>query len=41
MRPPGWIRNFGLSVPPFAKDIDDADLWLPTSRKAESSPRFR
>jgi type II secretory pathway predicted ATPase ExeA len=33
MRQPGWIRSFGLSVSPFAKDIDDSDLWLPSSRK--------
>jgi general secretion pathway protein A len=31
---PSWVRNFGLSMPPFAKDIDDSDLWLPSSRKS-------
>jgi type II secretory pathway predicted ATPase ExeA len=33
MRASAWLKNFGLSRPPFAKDIDDADLWLPDSRK--------
>lgn len=33
MRNPTWLRNLGLSAPPFSKDIADKDLWLPTSRK--------
>jgi len=33
MRTPAWLRNLNLSAPPFAKSIDDKDLWLPTSRQ--------
>lgn len=33
MHSPKWIRNFGLTEAPFSKDLDDADLWLPESRK--------
>ena len=33
MRKPKWLRAFNLSEPPFAKDLDDGDLWLPSSRK--------
>jgi type II secretory pathway predicted ATPase ExeA len=33
MRPPAWLRHFGLKDSPFSKDLDDRDLWLPTSRK--------
>lgn len=33
MRTPSWLRHFGLSHPPFSKDLPDDDLWLPTSRK--------
>jgi len=28
-----WLRHFGFSTPPFCKDIDDNELWLPSSRK--------
>jgi len=33
MRVPQWQRHFGLKSAPFSKDLDDADLWLPTSRQ--------
>jgi general secretion pathway protein A len=33
MRAPAWLRHFGLSQPPFSKDLPDDDLWLPSSRK--------
>lgn len=33
MRTPAWMRHFGLTSPPFSKDLDDGDLWLPSSRK--------
>ncbi len=33
MRKPNWQRHFGFSEPPFSKDLDDGDLWLPSSRK--------
>lgn len=33
MRDPSWLRHFGLAQAPFSKDLDDDDLWLPTSRK--------
>ena len=29
-----WISHFALSGPPFTKEIDDHDLWLPTSKRA-------
>lgn len=29
-----WMAHFGLTTAPFAKDIDDGDLWLPSSREA-------
>jgi type II secretory pathway predicted ATPase ExeA len=29
-----WLTHFGLDALPFAKDIDDADLWLPSRRAA-------
>jgi len=29
-----WLAHFGLERLPFAKDIDDADLWLPSRRAA-------
>lgn len=32
-RSPQWLSHFGLSTPPFSKDIDDADLWLPSRRE--------
>jgi general secretion pathway protein A len=28
-----WLTHFHLSAPPFAKDLDDADLWLPSARE--------
>ena len=34
MRQPAWQRSLGLSAAPFAKDLEDKDLWMPTSRKA-------
>lgn len=34
MRTPLWLRHFGLEDRPFSKDLNDGDLWLPTSRKA-------
>ena len=34
MRQPAWQRGLGLSAAPFAKDLDDADLWMPSSRVA-------
>ncbi|MEX1344514.1 MAG: AAA family ATPase, partial [Candidatus Limnocylindrales bacterium] len=33
MRTPAWMRHFDLKTSPFSKDLDDGDLWLPTSRK--------
>ncbi len=33
-RKPTWLRHFGLSAPPFSKDLDDGDLWMPPSKKA-------
>jgi len=33
MSRPQWLRHFGLSAPPFCKDVDDAALWMPTSKK--------
>jgi type II secretory pathway predicted ATPase ExeA len=29
-----WLSHFGLRESPFSKEISDAELWLPTSRKA-------
>jgi len=34
MKTPQWLRHFGLRESPFSKDLDDDDLWLPSSRKA-------
>jgi general secretion pathway protein A len=28
-----WLAHFGLNAPPFSKEIGDADLWVPSSRK--------
>jgi general secretion pathway protein A len=28
-----WTAFFGLSEPPFSKEIGDAELWVPSSRK--------
>lgn len=32
MRAPAWLRHLGLEDAPFSKDLDDKDLWLPSSR---------
>jgi len=32
MRAPAWLRHFALKDAPFSKDLDDKDLWLPSSR---------
>ena len=34
MTAPRWLSHFGLERQPFSKDVDDGDLWLPSSRKA-------
>jgi len=26
-----WLTHFGLTQAPFSKDIEDGDLWMPTS----------
>jgi general secretion pathway protein A len=31
---PDVLGSFGLSAEPFSKEIDDADLWLPPSKRA-------
>lgn len=28
-----WLSHFGLNAPPFSKEIGDADLWVPASRR--------
>lgn len=28
-----WFQSFGLSAPPFDKDINDEDLWLSTTKQ--------
>ena len=28
-----WIGHFGLARPPFTKEIDDHDLWLPATKR--------
>jgi type II secretory pathway predicted ATPase ExeA len=28
-----WLAHFGLNAAPFSKEIDDAELWVPTSRR--------
>ena len=33
MRTPAWLRHFSLKEAPFSKDLEDTDLWQPTSRK--------
>ncbi len=33
MKSSAWQRHFGFREPPFSKDLDDADLWLPSSRE--------
>ena len=32
-RQPQWLRHFGLSAPPFSKDLEDEQLWLPESKR--------
>jgi type II secretory pathway predicted ATPase ExeA len=32
MSRPKWLVHFRLTVPPFSKEIDDVDLWLPSSK---------
>lgn len=32
MSQPAWTSHFGLTAPPFAKDVEDEDLWLPSAR---------
>ena len=29
-----WLANFSMTSAPFAKDIADADLWVPSSKRA-------
>jgi general secretion pathway protein A len=31
---PTWLRHFGFDSMPFSKDVDDADLWMPSSKLA-------
>jgi general secretion pathway protein A len=31
---PAYLGSFGLSQPPFSKEISDQDLWLPASKTA-------
>ncbi len=33
MSTPRWLGYFGLQAPPFSKEIADAELWVPSSRK--------
>jgi len=33
MNQPRWLAYHGLSRPPFSKEIDDQDLWLPSSKE--------
>jgi type II secretory pathway predicted ATPase ExeA len=28
-----YLTHFALNAPPFSKEVADADLWLPTSKK--------
>ena len=32
MSKPQWLRHFALAEPPFSKEIDADDLWLPSSK---------
>lgn len=32
-RDPLWLRHYSLTRPPFAKDLVDEELWLPTSKQ--------
>lgn len=29
---PRWLTHFKLKCPPFSKELDDAELWVPSSR---------
>jgi general secretion pathway protein A len=29
-----WQRHFGLNASPFSKDVDDDNLWMPSSKQA-------
>ncbi len=31
---PLYLTQFGLSEPPFSKEVPDADLWTPPSKEA-------
>ena len=33
-RSPLWLRHYSFECPPFAKDLADAELWLPSSKQA-------
>ena len=33
MSKPRWLEHFGLEHPPFTKDIDAPDLWMPSSKR--------
>jgi len=33
MTKPRWLAHFGLEQPPFSKEVTDAQLWVPSSRK--------
>lgn len=33
MSTPRWLEYHGLAQPPFSKEIDDEDLWLPSSKE--------
>lgn len=28
-----WLEHFGLTEQPFSKEVDDANLWMPSSKK--------
>ena len=30
---PKWLEHHGLRRPPFGKDVEDGDLWMPSSRE--------
>ncbi len=33
MSGPQWLRTYGLSRPPFSKELGDDELWVPSSRE--------
>src|SRR6186713_1612387 len=33
MTTPAYVSSFGLKAEPFSKEIDDAELWLPSSKQ--------